>query len=475
MHFAGPRRSSLAFSHHSSLVAPCLADAPTRGCDRSLPVSPLGLRTGLLAVVLVCGASLVASAQGVRADRPFRGLFGAADQPDRRQLLALDWNVLGGYDDNLVESSSLDDTRDVVNGTYTSVSGGLTYVARQEHSSFGASAESSGRYYPDLHALNGVDGGGSVTLNADLGRRTKISLAQSFAIQPYYGIDFIGGVVPAAASAEAGGGGTRATALSSHRSQGLDGRVTLNRTFTARTSATVEYSYRSLHFGDDGDNAFNWQLAKASLSRNLTRHAALRVGYGYGVGGNSELSADSIGDSRIVNHNLDLGIDYDRQLSFSRRTRVTFSSGSTGVVDNGTTTYRVIGNAGLIHELGRTWRAIGSFNRGVQYLPGFGRPFFADTAELRIAGLMQRRIEASAFGGYSSGHLGIDTTASSYFSSTAGGNVRVALSRKLSCFAQYTYYRYGFDGGVQVPFGLPPQLDRQAIRFGVSGWLPLVR
>jgi hypothetical protein len=437
---------------------------------------PVEARAAIVALAFVCIAPWSASGQStsgqsVRAERPFRGLFGAAEEPERGQSVSLDWGVLGGYDDNLAaDQMATTDSRQVVGGKYGSVNGTLAYSARNLHHSFSASATSSGRYYPDLHALNAIDGGGGVAFTADIGRRTKIDLTQFFSYQPYYGINFIGGVVPSDAAIADVTGSSSQAALNSSSSYSLDGRTGLTHSLGARSSLRGDYSYRSLQFSG-GDESFNWQLASAAYLRNLTRYATLRIGYGYGVGKNSVATASP----SIVNHNLDLGIDYNRQLSFSRRTRLNFSSGSTGVVDRNSTRYHVIGTAGLTQEIGRTWRANASYNRGVQYLPGFDSSFFADTAQVRLAGLIGRRVEASASGGYSSGQLGFDTTGGSYSSSTAGADVRVAMSRTLSFFAQYAYYRYGFDTGVQVPFGLPPQLDRQSIRIGISGWLPLVR
>ena len=435
-------------------------------------MSFLSCGSATLAIVLVCAAPGPAAAQSVRPERPFLGLFGAADAPERGQSLALDWSLLGGFDDNVAaDSTGGADPRSVVNGNYGSASGSLTYGARTEHRSFGVTATTSGRYYPDLSQLSAVDGGGGLTFASDLGRRTKIDLAQSFSYQPYYGINFLGAVVPSETTIVEVGGSSNQAALNSRSSYSLDGRAGLSRTLGPRSSIRGDYSYRSIRFGGGGDEHFNWRLGSVSFLRNLTRNAVLRVGYGYGVGRNTVATTSP----SIVNHNLDLGIDYDRQLSFSRRTRLNFSSGSTGVVDGNTTRYRLIGTAGLTQEIGRTWRANASYNRGVQYLPGFGQSFFADTAQVRIGGLVGRRLEASASGGYSSGEIGFDTAGSSYSSSTLGADLRVALSRRLSFFAQYGFYHYGFDSGVQVPFGLPPQLDRQSVRFGISGWLPLVR
>jgi hypothetical protein len=422
-------------------------------------------------MVLWCVAPWSVAAQGVRTERPFRGLFGAADAPERGQSLTIDWGLLGGYDDNLLaDPSGGMNPAAVVGGNYGSANGTLSYSARSEHRSFSATGTSSGRYYRDASELSAFDGGAGVTFVSDLGQRTKIDLGQSFAYQPYYGINFLGALVPSEAAIVDVGGSPNQAALSSQSSYALDGRAGLARTLGARSSLRGDYSYRSMQFGS-GDETFSWRLASVTFLRSLSRNAALRLGYGYGVGKNTVATAAP----PVVNHNLDFGIDYNRQLSFSRRTRFNFSSGSTGVVNGNTTTYRLIGTAGLTQEIGRTWLANASYNRGVQYLPGFGEAFFADTAQLRFAGLLGRRVEASASAGYSSGQLGITSAASSYSSSTAGADLRVAMSRRLSFFAQYAYYRYGFGTGVEVPFGLPPQLDRQSVRVGISGWLPLVR
>jgi hypothetical protein len=430
------------------------------------------VRLAVLVGTLVLGATGSASAQAVRSDRPFRGLFGADGGKERGQTLAVDWSLLTSYDtDMLAETDISADSAVVASGVHGGATGGATYTARGQHVSFSANGTAGSRYYPDGRAPSAFHAGAGLGFASDLGRRTKIDATQSFAYEPYHGINFMGAAAPAEDAPVAAGEQTSQIGLRSLSSFGLDGRVGLTRTLGPVSSIRADYSHRSVRFSG-GDETSTWRLANVTFLRSFTRHVGLRAGYGYGVGRDT---GDAVRPP-IVNHNLDLGIDYNRQLSFSRRTQVNFSSGSTAVVDSEATKVRLIGTVGLTQEIGRTWRASLNYNRGAQYLPGFGEMLFADTAHLRIGGLVSRRVEASATAGVTSGTLGLENAAgSSYWSATAGADLRVAMSRTLSFFAEYSYYRYGFDTGVQVPFGLPPQLDRQAIQIGISGRLPLVR
>ena len=67
---------------------------------------------------------------------------------------------------------------------------------------------------------------------------------------------------------------------------------------------------------------------------------------------------------------LNFGVDYNKALSFSRRTKVTFSTGTAGIEDRitGQVTYNMIGGVGLSREFGRTWNAGVFYSRDVRYV-----------------------------------------------------------------------------------------------------------
>jgi len=410
----------------------------------------------------------------VSPDRPPRGLFGGRPARTTGQTLELTWSTFSGYDDNVrAETPAAADPSFLVKGTYGTGGAGLAYAARGERSAFGASLSSNGHYYPDLHELNGVEASGNLTFNTTLGRRGQLQGSQNFSYEPFYGVNFLNSASPSSVPVVAqpqDGRGTD-TALKGLQAYDSNGQITLKEGLSVRSALQFAYSYRHTVFGS-GDEHFNWQLANVTFSRNMTRYAALRAGYGYGV------AQDTLGAGvpTVVNHNIDLGVDYNRPLSFSRRTKIALSSGSTAVVERGSTTYFVIGDAKITREMSRTWNGSFGYHRGIQHLPGFSDVFVSDTAQLQFGGLVGRRVDASMGGGYSIGHVGVqDRGSRGYSSLTATGVVRIAISSVLAFTTQYTYYRYAFDDGVEVPLGLPSAFNRQALLFGLSGWVPLVR
>ena len=89
-------------------------------------------------------------------------------------------------------------------------------------------------------------------------------------------------------------------------------------------------------------------------------------------------------------HDIDVGVDYARPLSLTRRTTLDFGTGSSVVtmptLDLGQeagateTQVRFVGDVGVTHEMGRTWRLRLGYNRGVGFAGG-----------VRPAGICRRR------------------------------------------------------------------------------------
>ena len=92
-------------------------------------------------------------------------------------------------------------------------------------------------------------------------------------------------------------------------------------------------------------------------------------------------------------HNIDVGIDYNRPLSFSRRATLAFGTGSTAVQDYTGTHYHLTGNANLNYELNRTWNASLGYTRDAQFLENVRQSVFADSLLASLHGLFTRRFE----------------------------------------------------------------------------------
>lgn len=210
--------------------------------------------------------------------------------------------------------------------------------------------------------------------------------------------------------------------------------------------------------------------------RPVTRNAAWRIGYGY----RAEQYDVRASNDPIVAHDIDLGLDYGRALSLSRRTRVRFGSGSTllSVPDDAgggqQLQYTVTGRFELTHELARTWNARAGYNRGVGFRRGFSGPVFSDDVAIGLTGLISRRLDVSITGAYSTGTVGIAAGDNGLESYTGSAQLRFALTRFMAGFAEYTRASYRLDAAAALP-GVTPAFDNSGVRVGLTLLAPVWR
>ena len=179
--------------------------------------------------------------------------------------------------------------RSSMSGTYGAANGALTYAAHGEHRSFSAVGTSTGRYYPDLGAAERASKAAAAwrsRLISAGGRRS--TSAQSFAYQPYYDINFLSSLVPSARGAGRRRSTSPAQIALSSREQLRSGRP-LRADADPRRAVVAP---GGLQLSIDASSAAATRPSAGGLPtsrspRNLTRNAALRVGYGYGVGKNT--------------------------------------------------------------------------------------------------------------------------------------------------------------------------------------------
>ena len=130
------------------------------------------------------------------------------------------------------------------------------------------------------------------------------------------------------------------------------------------------------------------------------------------------------------------------------------------------------GNAAVTHEIGRSWVARGAFHRGTTFVETIPEPVFSNSVQLSLVGLLNRRVQfisvASAVGGktgYTSGN----------FDSYRGSlGLSIALTRYMNTGVDYAYYRYVYGALVNLPAGVPREVNRQSIRGHVSVWVPVL-
>ena len=168
------------------------------------------------------------------------------------------------------------------------------------------------------------------------------------------------------------------------------------------------------------------------------------------------ISNDWVVGLNTTAHNLDIGIDYRRPLSRTRRTFLSFNTGST-VAESEVSGRRVqaVGSASLVHYVRRTWTGLFEYRRRLHYVDGFDRPLFGDALTAGFSGLLSRSMELSARTGYTAGTIGLSTRAPRFESYTGSVRLRRALSRKLAGYVEGLFYHYSFDEDAVRPPGLP--------------------
>jgi hypothetical protein len=203
----------------------------------------------------------------------------------------------------------------------------------------------------------------------------------------------------------------------------------------------------------------------------LTRNASLNLGY---VQNEGEWPGPGESTHIIRNHNFDFGINYDRPLSVSRRTKVSFGFGSATLDDGARTYFNVRGHASLNHEISRTWNASLSYRRGFSFIPGLLEPAFADSFGFDVGGGMSRRLFVDGSGGYSKGDVGLGEIGRGYDSYVARGRAQYLLWPWLSAYGEYFFYHYRFTDVAAIPSTLASRLNRRGARLGAEFVVPLI-
>ena len=212
-----------------------------------------------------------------------------------------------------------------------------------------------------------------------------------------------------------------------------------------------------------------------------------RAKYSHGVGRSSVVSAEyeyrvgELGLAPLPEHRINLGGEYSRALSTSRRATFRFNISPSSLeiselTPNAPVTgrvYRLQGDASVDYQFRRTWRASGSYLRGVEYVAVLTRPIFADSARADLTGLVARRVDVSISAGYAAGDSALTRDSNQLETSTATARVRFALTRTFALYTEYFYYFYDLRGSLLLAPGLPNTFEQHGIRAGLTLWVPV--
>jgi hypothetical protein len=415
--------------------------------------------------------------------RPFRGQFGGARPYSHREPgLDLTLSAIGGFDNPINYDVAGQTDRFAIEGPFAGTSASLSYLRFSDVWPVSAFGSAFIGYFPENEENPWYPSGSAAVTTSrafSFGSSTRLTLSlyETYASdQQLFGMIGLSPTDIPVAGDTAGFDNSlkRAPALTSAPS------VTLQRRFGSQATLQAFYRYSHVHYLDSDQRAEGYkdrqdQVAGVGYTRRVTRHLAVRGGYAYR---RSELLDDDQGVFEL--HDLDLGVDYGRAISLSRRTHLTFRTGTAltaempvnandSVVDD--TRFFVVGGATLTHEIGRSWRAYADYARDVGYENGFVQPVLRDGARVGLGGLLSRSTDFASQLAYISGSFGFDDR--NYETLLGTVQVRKALTTNLALYGHYYYYWQDFGEDVLVPTGVIRDVERQGVRFGLTAWIPL--
>jgi len=419
---------------------------------------------------LAPAASSYAQTPEPRPERPYRGLFGGG-VGNAEQLLKLNASFAGGYDDDILAGetgSTGTPTSNAPAGRFARGSGALSYSLTRTKVSFATSGAVATSYIPDalvrFATSYDVSAGGSI----EASRKTTVSGSYGMTRQPLYYFeptfsqvfDLIFGEVVLYdqdnRTIEDRRVMTRGTTGVSHQ---------LTRRLSASAHANFENTTTSSHSRD-----FDTRSIGGGLSYSVAKGLGVHAGYGL----NTARYDQPIGDElEIQTHTIDVGVDYSKALSFSRKTTLSFGTGTSALNDGAQTHYIVTGNVNLKREMGRTWNAQVGYHRDVSYVDVVRSPLLSDSLTAGVGGLITRKAELSAGVGVSRGNAGFANGNNNYQTYFGSVSLRVGLTRDLAMSVQYARYKYSFDPGVALIPGVPARSDRQMLRVSIDFWEPI--
>lgn len=442
-----------------------------------------GTQVALLCAIAACAAPSSLLAQTTLSARPYQGQFGTTTDTTARQKLDLTATVSEAYDDNV----SADQNGSVPNpssaqigGFFTEFGGTANYAWHKRGLQFAATGASIFRYYNDLGEVASVSHTGGVGFSAELARRTNLSVNQTVAYSPSY----LYGLFPSVTTPVPGSSQPAAPDynVDDSESYSYGTSLSLSHGVTTKGTLTGTAGFQYTDFVQDTllRRDLKFYNLRGQYAHGMNRNASFRVGYRFSSGNFGYGTPGALSDN-TTEHGVDLGVDYTRPLSKTRRLVFGFSLGSSSA-DVGTLSlgddqiagrqYKVIGDSSLGYQFHRTWQARVSYRRGLDYVPDLTQPVYVGGVTGLVEGMLSRKLHFSSGGGYSSGDSALQRSATQFDTSTGYLRFQYIVSKNWAANAEYLYYYYNFTGVAALPLSVPHHLSRNSVRIGVTLWMP---
>ncbi|MGH9348920.1 MAG: hypothetical protein ACRD26_16810 [Vicinamibacterales bacterium] len=432
-------------------------------------------------VVVLAGATTAAAQVLQLPPRSTRGLFGAPRHADPNRAaheLALTFNLLGGYEDNLTpggEGVTTDPLAPRQSGSTGLFAGDVQYSYGTQTRFIGV----NGRGY--MNSFRNLDlrpmYGGEVNVNGatQLGDKAGITASAGGRYQPTFTLGAVG-----LGSPEVQSGAVAPTdptiGVSEMRSVGGDTSSTLTYNWSLRHRTNAGYGYSRQRVTSLTEVNSTSHVASLGHGWDVRRALGLLFSYQY----SSHSSEIGAGVTRPVDSQQgQLGVEYRKSVSPTRRIVFTGGAGAMHVKTLASSDNRPFeyvapsGFGGARIDLGRTWAVSVDLRRDVTVLEGLTQQsFLTDVAALWIGGNIGQSWIVAVNGSFSEGrpHEG---EIGSYESMNGTAQVQYALTRCCTVLGSYSYYAHRLRDLSSIPAGFPNRFDRSAVSVGFTIWLPL--
>jgi hypothetical protein len=421
---------------------------------------------GVVLALLAFARTSPAQTDAIPPPRPLPAAAGADLKSG--QTLGLTANIVEAYDENLLADAGVfvSPLSFQKSGLYTLFTPQVDFRSRSDRLKVSFTAGSSVRYFNESHdflVTNHYVGGG---FDAQLSRQTGLLFNQSVTYAPSFLAGLFASLAPPSFGDVIQPAPNYAVNNTNMYMYATTGSIT--RSLTPRATLWVGGNYRYTHVVGSDPNYVDLTSydAGSRFTYSMDRDVKLRLGYTYKEAQYSQLL-------RPTEHDFELGVDYSRPLSATRKMIFAFGVGprlaqGASVANPSAQTSGMAADASMTYQMTRNWSTRGSYTRGLAFIDGLQAPVSTDAVTGLVTGFLGRRTDVWLSAASSVGHLQQTGTPAPISTYTGDARLRFALSRTLATYIEYLYYDYKFQQGIQLPGGVPSGLTRNGLRLGLT-------
>ena len=207
------------------------------------------------------------------------------------------------------------------------------------------------------------------------------------------------------------------------------------------------------------------------VSRRLSSRASLKAGYNFRAG---EFGFEGHTTEQVAT----IGVELSQALSRTRRATLHLDvspsrielpeSALPGMAEAGNQRLnRLSAEAHIDFPFRPNWRTTVRYRRSLEYLSVLNQPVLADGGRVELKGLLRRRIDLTASGGYVAAASALAPTTEPLKTYTGQVLLRFALKRSIAVSSEYLYYYYDLGAQAGLSPGLPAKFEQHGGRVGM--------